>query len=303
MTELDPTLQALTLLQLPGVGQVTARKLLRSGIGELAEATKRAVPNLKGDAWTHAEAEARKIFDACIQQSIEPIGIGSPHYPVRLKGISDSPVVIYVKGDRKALARDGIAIVGTRAISTTGQRLTRMIAEYTASRGFVVVSGLALGVDAAAHEATLKANGTTVAVLAHGLHQVSPASHKRLAEKILDQGGALMSEHPPGVPPRPAEFVRRNRLQSGLSLGSIIVESGIEGGSMHQARFTKSQGRHLMAVLASSAATRGDLNEEGANELIQNLGASPIRGLSELGRILDSLTVVAQNPLPPAELF
>ena len=112
-----------------------------------------------------------------------------------------------------------------------------------------------------------------------------------------------MSEHPPGVPPRPAEFVRRNRLQSGLALGSIIVESGIEGGSMHQARFTKVQGRKLMTVLASSDQTRGDLNEEGANELVKALGAVPLMTLSDLAKQLNALMEHQRSQPLAEELF
>jgi DNA processing protein len=132
---------------------------------------------------------------------------------------------------------------------------------------------------------------------------VAPTSHRKLAERILESGGALISEHPHGFPARPPEFVRRNRLQSGLSIGSIIVESAVIGGSMHQARFTKAQGRRLFAPLASSDATRGDLDESGARELVEKLGAFPIRSLGELGRELDR---IKNQPIPTGaavELF
>jgi DNA processing protein len=139
--------------------------------------------------------------------------------------------------------------------------------------------------------------------MAHGLDIVAPTSNRKLAERILDAGGALVSEHHHGVPPRPAEFVRRNRIQSGISLGSVIIESGIAGGSMHQARFTKTQGRHLMTVLASSDASRGDLREDGANELISTLGATPLRSLGDLKRELAHIRAITEPENASGELF
>lgn len=304
MSESQQTLQALALLQLPGVGPVTARKVLaQAGDTPVDEVAAKAIPSFKATAWADAIREAERIIKEGTQLGITAIGITAPAYPARLRSISDAPVVIYVKGNVDVLAKDAIAVVGTRNVSSAGTRLAKMIATYVAKRGFVVVSGLALGVDALAHEAALEANALTVAVLAHGLDTVAPTSHRKLAERILISGGALMSEHAHGFPARPPEFVRRNRLQSGLSVGSIIVESAVIGGSMHQARFTKAQGRHLFAPLASSDATRGDLDESGARELIEKLGAFPIRNLGELGRELDRIRTQPTPSAAPVDLF
>src|SRR5690606_7231760 len=130
-----------------------------------------------------------------------------------------------------------------RNVTASGARIARTIGRYLARRGYVVVSGLALGTDMMAHLGVLDVGGKTVAVMAHGLHMVSPPSNTDLGEEIVRKGGALLSEHPPGTPPRRAEFVKRNRLQSGMSLASIVVESGVSGGAIHQARFTKQQQR------------------------------------------------------------
>jgi DNA processing protein len=305
MTDNDGTLEALAILQLPGVGPATARKILavRENTSISASIAK-FLPALNESDWKIALVDAQQIIDRSRELDIRTIGINSSLYPPRLKLISDPPVVIYVKGSVEVLAKDGIAVVGTRNVSTTGARLATLIAGFVAKRGYVVVSGLAIGIDALAHEAALDECTLTVAVMAHGLDMISPASHKKLAERILASGGALMSEHPVGFPARPPEFVRRNRLQSGLSLGSIIVESGLEGGSMHQARFTKSQGRLLMTVLAQSDQSRGDLKESGARELIEKLGAVPLRTTGDLGKALDLLKNrhIAESP-PQGQLF
>lgn len=302
MTYDQDTLEALALLQLEGVGPATARKVLSAG-GLLSAVLGRLQNPRSETEWQSAKTEAGEILERSRELSIHVIGINTTLYPPLLRQIPDPPVVIYVKGDVHLLHKKGIAVVGTRKVSVSGTRLTQLVSGFVAKRGYTVVSGLALGVDALAHEAALEASGLTVAVLAHGLDTVSPASNRKLAERILLSGGVLMSEHPPGFPARPAEFVRRNRLQSGLSLGSIVVESGVEGGSMHQARFTKAQGRRLMTVLASSDETRGDLNECGARELISSLGAIPLKTLSDVGRELDALKLPEIGRKKEGDLF
>ncbi|MDZ4818709.1 MAG: DNA-processing protein DprA [Planctomycetota bacterium] len=276
---------------------------MQDGDMPVPEVAAKAISTFSEIAWHVAIRDAQRIIEEGSRSGITAIGITASGYPARLRIISDAPVVIYVKGNVDVLARDAIAVVGTRNVSAAGTRLAKLIAGYVARRGYVVVSGLALGVDSLAHEAALEANALTVAVLAHGLDTVASTSHRKLAERILASGGTLMSEHHHGVPARPQEFVRRNRLQSGLSIGSIVVESGIVGGSMHHARFTKNQGRHLFAPLASSAASRGDLDESGALELIDKLGAIPIRTLGDLGRELDRIKSQPTPVIAPVDLF
>ena len=304
MTTSLETLHALAALQLPGVGQVTARKILAQAGGNSVQQTiAMMLPNLGSKAWDQAIVDSERIIEEGEALGIEAIAITSTRYPARLRQIPDPPVVLYVRGDASVLSRDAIAVVGTRKVSSAGARLTKLVAGYIGKRGFVVVSGVALGVDALAHEAALEVGAITVAVLAHGLDTVSPASNRKLAERILGNGGALVSEHHHGVPARPAEFVRRNRLQSGLSLGSVIVESGAEGGSMHQARFTKAQDRHLMTVLAASDNSRSDLNEAGAHELVSSLGAIAMRSLGDLAKELDGIKVRSETGSIKNELF
>ena len=141
-----------------------------------------------------------------------------------------------------------IAIVGTREPTQYGAESARKLGGIFAKEGFVVVSGLATGIDAQAHKGALDANGMTIAVLAHGLHTVYPPENKKLANKILDKNGALVSEYPWDKNSSRYSFVERDRIQSGLSLGVFVVETGIGGGTMHTAGFCKKQNRKLIVL-------------------------------------------------------
>jgi DNA processing protein len=287
-------MQLLTLLQLPRVGPAAVRKLawmlkdnrdasvleaLRFVLGTRLEEIDRALPL--------ATNKAQRIADECVARNIFIVSLLDEAYPAPLSKIADAPPVVYVRGSLSALTAVGCAVVGTRQASETGLRIARKIASVLAERKFSTVSGLALGIDAAAHTGALDKHGVTVAVLAHGLHTITPTTNKKIGEQILEQGGALISEHEPGVPPRPAEFVRRNRIQSGMSVCSIIVESGREGGAIHQTRFTKDQGRLVLAVMPDTSNCKAvDFNSEGAKYLVESLGASPLRTAEELeGRL------------------
>lgn len=299
------TRDLLTLLQWPRVGPVTVRNLLaHPKDGSLLNDAALALPNVALEARLRAADRARQIIDECAERDIIIVGLLDRLFPALLRRIPDPPVVLYVKGDGSALTRPGVAVVGTRKASESGGRIAEQIAGRVADRDLTVVSGLALGIDTHAHVGALAQGGTTVAVLAHGLDTVAPASNKRLADQIVHRGGALVSEHPPGTPPRPPEFVRRNRLQSGMSWASVIVESDITGGAMHQARFTVDQHRRLFTVLAATSDSRGDLNEAGARRLIEEFGAIPIRSVAEWDRQLASLAPpepVDPPPSPPKQ--
>ncbi len=164
-------------------------------------------------------------------------------YPPLLRVIPDPPGTLYVRG---ALSpRPYVACVGTREPSPFGVEVTRRLVTALVARGYGIVSGLALGVDTVAHRAALAAGGHTVAVLAHGLDTVYPGVNRDLAEEILAAGGALVSEQPERTSPSPRTFVQRNRIQSGLSLATIVMQTDLAGGSMHTARFALVQDRLL----------------------------------------------------------
>ncbi len=172
-----------------------------------------------------------------------------PAYPDLLRQIPDPPAVLFVRGDPQVLRHPQLAIVGSRNPSPGGRETAADFARHLAGAGLAITSGLALGVDAAAHGGALAA-GLTVAVAGTGLDRVYPARHRELAHAIAGRG-ALVSEYPSGVPPLPANFPRRNRLISGLSLGTLVVEAALHSGSLITARLAVDQGREVFAIPGS----------------------------------------------------
>ncbi|WP_290536806.1 DNA-processing protein DprA [Alcanivorax sp.] len=178
------------------------------------------------------------------------LALGDAGYPSLLAQIADAPGVLAVRGSLEALNAPGLAIVGARNASADGLDNSRRFARDLAGSGFVIVSGLALGVDAAAHRGAISA-GRTVAVLGSGPDRIYPPRNAVLAGQIVEAGGALVTEFAPGAPPLPAQFPQRNRVISGLSLGTIVVEAAIKSGSLITARTALAQGREVFAIPGS----------------------------------------------------
>lgn len=174
-----------------------------------------------------------------------------PHYPSLLAEIHSAPPLLFVQGDARALGKLQIAIVGSRNPSHGGLENALQFAKYFSEYGFNVTSGLALGIDAAAHQGALMGMGQTLAVLGNGLDQIYPSQHKKLASQILDQGGALISEFPIGTPPLASHFPRRNRIISGLTVGTLVIEAALNSGSLITAKYALEQGREVFAVPGS----------------------------------------------------
>ena len=181
-----------------------------------------------------------------------------PAYPARLKEIPDPPPVLYVKGSIKPTDERSIAIVGTRKATAYGREAALALASDLARSGITVVSGLARGIDTVAHRATLESKGRTLAVLANGLDRIYPAENASLAQEIIENG-ALISEHPLGVRPDAHHFPRRNRLMSGITLGTLVVEAGPGSGALWTVRYALEQNREVFCVPGSvfSPASRG----------------------------------------------
>ncbi len=171
-------------------------------------------------------------------------------YPTLLKEIPDPPPVLFIRGDRNLLDSLQVAMVGTRNPSPMAMKTARAFAKNFADFGLTVTSGLALGVDQAAHKGALDSTGKTIAVAATGLDRVYPASHKALAAEII-KTGALVSEFPIGTQPKPGYFPRRNRIISGLSLGVLVVEAAIKSGTLVTAKHAMEQGREVFAIPGS----------------------------------------------------
>ena len=172
-------------------------------------------------------------------------------YPEQLKEIPDPPTVLYVRGDPTLLKSIQISMVGSRNPSATGKDTAVSFAHYLASKNFTITSGLALGIDFESHRGALAAKGKTIAVTATGLDRVYPARNKDIAHEIANNGGALVSEYPLGTTPRKENFPRRNRIISGLSLGTLVVEAAQQSGSLITARYAGEHGREVFAIPGS----------------------------------------------------
>jgi len=233
--------------------------------------------------------QAAMVIDRCAEEGIGVITRADQRFPTSLLKISDAPSILYYRGEVSSLHhRKCVTIVGTRKPSSFGRSCSRRLAEMLANEGFTIVSGLALGSDQAAHEGCLDVRGTTIAFMAHGLDRISPRSNEQLAQEILDSGGCLASEYPPGVPPQRRFYVKRNRLQSGLSPGTIIIETARKGGTMHTARFALKQGK-ILGCLVHPACEQGE-HCEGNEILLHEKGAIPIGGPAQIEAFLRSIS-------------
>lgn len=292
----------LKLIRSENVGPVTFRALVNhfgsaaAALDALPELARRGGARAKiriaGDTEIEAELAASAASGARF------VALGEPDYPKYLRAIDGPPPLIAMRGgmdpllgegsrapgffDTRLAERPTAAIVGARNASLAGRKFAGMLAKGAGEAGFIIVSGLARGIDAAAHEAAL-ATGT-IAVLAGGLDRLYPPEHAGLADRIVAGGGAVVSEMPFGWEPRARDFPRRNRLISGMSLGVVVVEAALKSGSLHTARFAGEQGRDVLAVPGSPLDPRA----EGCNELIRS-GATLI---SRVDHLLEAL-----NPL------
>lgn len=209
-------------------------------------------PDRRAAAIRAARLAARSAIAAAAQAGIAGVGITSPVYPALLKEIVDPPPFLWLKGDPAILARPAVAVVGARAATPTGLRVGYDLGRDLAGAGLVVISGLARGIDAAAHLGALDVGGVTVAVLGSGLDRIYPPEHIVLAGRIVEQG-VLVSEFVPGAPPRGPHFPLRNRIISGLSRAVVVVEASEKSGTLITARTALDQGRDVLAVPGSVA--------------------------------------------------
>jgi DNA processing protein len=282
----------------PGVGPAKIRALI-DHFGELEAAwrageadwkaaglDRRAIDSLRAARATLGlDAEMERVT-AC---GARVITWDDPDYPPLLRSVPDAPPLLYAKGDLSQADRQwAVAIVGTRRATAYGRQAAEVLAGDLARNGVTIVSGLARGIDAAAHWAALKAGGRTLGILACGIDQVYPAEHARLAAHILTQG-ALLTETPVGAPPEAGNFPARNRIISGLSLAAIVVEAGQQSGALITADRALEQGRDVFAVPGNIFSRAS----AGANRLIQE-GATLVRSAEDVLEALN-LRLVAQQ--------
>lgn len=339
----DELLAWLRLVQAPGVGPGATRRLL-AAFGS-PQAVLRASPaswrevagheaatglaqnhddiatlHASTVAWLRAAPETRHV-----------VTLGDLAYPDTLLQIADPPVLLYAEGRVELLRAESLAIVGSRHATPPGRDNARQFATHLSQGGLCIVSGMALGIDGAAHEGALAGSGSTVAVVGTGLEQVYPARHKALAARIVADG-LVLSEYPLGTPPLAQNFPRRNRIIAGLTRGTLVVEAAVQSGSLITARLAMEGGREVFAIPGSihSPQSRGchRLIQQGAklvetaDDILQELqwpsaqataiaapaaatdGTSPLQGLLDaMGHdpvTLDAL--VARTGYPTAEL-
>lgn len=283
----------------PGVGPIKFEKLIKYfGSGEKAWKSDLAeFEKVAGKSLASKFEKFRKEFyiDDYLKrlqnQKIDFICLIDDNYPPLLKRIPNPPIVLFTKGDRKILnATDDrlIAIVGTRRITSYGREITEMFASGLAGAGIIIVSGMAYGVDGVAHGACLKVNGKTIAVLGNGVDQAYPRENQKLYEEILDHGGLIISEFPPGEPPSVGSFPSRNRIVAGISDAVLVTEGASDSGSLITANYGLEFGRKVFAVpgpiTSNLSAAPLKLIEKGAKLVV-----SPEDVIKDLGLKINEL--------------
>ncbi|MGQ0677766.1 MAG: DNA-processing protein DprA [Rhodospirillales bacterium] len=269
----DELIDRLRLIRSENVGPITFFTLLRR-FGTASRALE-ALPDLaRRGGRTSAphvpsRGDAARELDVARKLGSRLVAWDEPDYPAALKAIDGAPPLFYLRGNAALLGRRAVAVVGARNASASGVRFARRLAAELAQANLLVVSGLARGIDGAAHQGALDAGATsggTLAVLAGGVDQPYPPEHQPLYEKILSSGaGAALSEQPPGLVAQARDFPKRNRLIAGLSLGVVVVEAAFRSGSLITARLANEQGREVFAVPGSPLDPRC----RGANDLIR----------------------------------
>jgi DNA processing protein len=279
----------LSLHLAPGMGPVTCNKLvfhyggaeevLSAGSPALAAVTplrQESVKALFGEGKQQLEDIVNKEIELAEKKNISIIHFADPLYPDLLKKIHDPPAVLYVKGDPEVLNCSGLGVVGSRASTVYGKSVAEQMAMKLASQGFTIISGLALGIDTAAHAGALAAEGKTVAVLGCGLDIVYPPSNRNLYEQIVATG-AVVSEYPLGTKPESFRFPARNRIISGMSLGIVVVEAAKRSGSLITADHALEHGREVFAVPGRIDSVKS----AGTHTLLQQ-GAKLVQSINDI---------------------
>lgn len=304
-TATDNSRAALALAQLPKVGRVRLRKMLaalapeaRTGEVDVAEAVRKCAAALKlGDfSSTDVDIAVRKadeLFAKCEALRVRVHAFAWPSYPQQLARLADPPALMFSIGPVDAEEKPRVAVIGTRHPTEWGLRTAHACAAQIAAAGGVVVSGLALGIDAASHAAVVEHHLPTWAVLAHGLHTVSPSSNRELAKQIVAEGGALLSEYAPGEPAQRFYFVERDRIQAGLVDAVLVIESGVDGGAMHTVRFAREAGIPVWVTfpqeeteVAERQATALPESHQGTWALLRTKNALRVANAKALRRML-----------------
>jgi DNA processing protein len=291
---------------IPGVGYQTIRRLLTAfeSAQRALDATLEELTQVEGLTANISQQLVSGKSRVSVDQELELIEAHNCHvlaindsaYPMLLKEIADPPPLLYVRGELGQPDAPSITIVGTRSPTNYGKTISRQLSQQLAESGITVISGFARGIDTCAHQGALQANGRTIAVLGNGLSQIYPAENRELADEIM-KSGALISEFPMTVPPFPKNFPRRNRVVSGMSSGTVVVEASIRSGSLITARHAAEQGREVFAVPGQIFSNQS----KGSHQLI-NQGAKLINAIDDIWEAFPNRRLTPSLTSPPIQL-
>ena len=287
-------LQIAALLSIPNIGKKSVIKIIESNppfikdpiefYNSICSKTK----TLSKSLFLNHYEKVIEDFDRLKIEKINTVGFNDIEFPILLKEIQDPPVILYYRGDISCLNDyPTVAVIGTRNPSVWGDKMGHRVGEHLAENNITVVSGLALGCDTAAHKGCLSKNGRTAAFLAHGLHKIYPRQNQILADQIIDSGGCLLSEYSYGIEPQKYYFVERDRLQSGSSLATVVIETNEKGGSMHTVKFKKKKKR-LLYCISHPVEKQNDMSK-GNKKLIEEKRAVPVKDSKDVYDLMNKI--------------
>ena len=304
----------LALNRCPGIGPILFQAILEhvetprnafdkpAALGAIPRLPKKAIAWLESPAWDTIELD----MEWSTQPNNHILTQASDKYPPLLKELSDAPPILYVHGDVEILTQPQLAMVGSRNPTAGGKEIAASFAKHLANKGFTITSGLATGIDTAAHQGALNTLGNTIAVMGTGIDRVYPAKNQSLAHQIVDNGGALLSEFPLATVAGRENFPRRNRIISGLSLGTLVVEAAKRSGSLITARLASEQGREVFAIPGSihnplargchALIRQGAKLVETADDILEELGQFVTFEASSQSNNLENATYKALDP-------
>ena len=293
---MDPKAYWVGFNYVKGIGAVRMQALCSAFDGDLraaweAPASQLVSSGIQGRAVENilrvrSQLDLEKVWEHITSSGIRVLIWEDEDYPRLLREISQPPPVLYYRGEILPEDELAVAVVGTRRVSAYGRQVAENLAGALARNQVSVVSGLARGTDAIAHQATLRAGGRTLAVLGSGVDRIYPPEHRKLAEEIVENG-AVLSDYPPGTPPESSNFPPRNRIIAGLSLAIVVIEAGETSGALITASFAADQGREVLALPGNITSP----NSVGTNRLIQS-GARPLLKAED---VLEALNIQQVN--------
>lgn len=301
------------LLELPKVGRKTALRLINeisfriSSDNDLMDfisekANSFRLPNYSLSDFETAFRSADEIIELSERKNIKIISFLDSLYPTQLKDIFDFPIILnYIGNLDSIISKANVAVIGTREATEYGLKIGKRVGEVLALNNINVVSGLALGCDTSGHVGALAANGTTTAVLAHGLDKVYPKENKKLAEEILEKGGVLISEYFIKQSPLANFFVERDRIQAGLSNAVLVIETDIKGGTMHTVKFCQEYKR-ILACINHPQEYLNQPKVQGNQMLIREGKAKPLFSKDDIDAFI-TLVKQHKNPIEKNEII